>query len=190
MIKINLLPIEEELKQVKATQEVVVFFAAVLLSIVVLFLHNSSLSSELKKIRNDIMAATDKINSMKDVETLHKTIQEQKAQIATKLSAVKQVTDSQTTFVRHLDEMQNIIPNGIWFSSMSFTGSSSVFECKATSYYEISDLYNRIKSSEFFSIGDFPSISEASPESGMTVYKFKLASNLNNLTIRTKQSEE
>ncbi|RMF96223.1 MAG: hypothetical protein D6734_04080 [Candidatus Schekmanbacteria bacterium] len=189
MIKINLLPIEDELKQAKATQEVIVYFAAVLITILALFLHNSSLSSELSSVRKEINEINNKINSMKEVENLHKTIQQKKAQIAAKLAAVKKVTESQVTYVRHLDEMQNIIPKGVWLNSLSFTGSTAVFECKSSSYYEISEFYNRLKNSDFFIVENFPSIIEGSPEGGIPVYKFKITSALQNLKIETAQAK-
>jgi len=154
----------------------------------VLFFHNSSLNAELGKTRKDVLDLQDKINSMKDVETLHKTIQDKKTAITAKLDAVKKVTDSQVTFIRHIDEMQKIIPSGIWIEKIGFTGSSSNFECKASSYYEISDFYKRLKSSGYFTVGAFPSISEAAPEGGVSVYKFKINSNLKDLTIKTKQA--
>ncbi|MBI5374497.1 MAG: PilN domain-containing protein [Candidatus Schekmanbacteria bacterium] len=189
MIKINLLPIEREIKQARATIELSIYLATVFVLVILLFILNVVRQSTLSSLTAEVENLTQKVNSMKDVEALHTSIQDEKAKLTTKLDSVLMVTESETTFIKHLDELSLLIPGGIWLDTLDFTGTSYSFGCNAASYYDVSQFYNKVKESSLFTIGPFPSIAEAGTEAGRPTYKFKISGTTKDLKIHRTQAE-
>lgn len=151
MVRINLLPVKQIKKVLKARKEVIAFLLALLaLSVLILGLAFTRVMlvndlhaaiNELKKEKNSYQSTINEIEKLK----------KDKATLETKLATIKKLKKGSHITVRILDEIANLTPaNRMWLNSFNQTPDSLKLSGVALDNETIAQFMKLIKESPLF----------------------------------------
>lgn len=151
MITINLLPVKQIQKRLKALADIIklgVFLAATLIALGVIALLLSGQISGLKKEIAALQADRDTYkDTLEDIEKLKKD----KADLETKLNVISTLKKDSRLTVRLVDEIANLVPqNKMWLLSLSQGGGKLIFSGVAQDNAIIANFMNDLEASPYF----------------------------------------
>src|SRR4030043_1999778 len=150
MIKVNLIPV----KRKKKSKPVPTFIITmVVMTIVVsiamaylVFFFNSRLSAKKALVADNekkIAELKEKIKAVENFEQLNKTFQQ-------KNDIIEQLSKSRSVPVKLLDEISNLLPNGIWFQTMTMFGDNVSIDGYGFTNTDIVSYVDNVKNSKIF----------------------------------------
>jgi len=150
MPSINLRPWREELRAERQKQFITILVGGLIIAAGLVFLWSGSVNSQIEyqKQRNAYLNS-----SMKELDKKTKEIQQLKAKKEKLLSRMKVIQDLQGTrpiIVRVFDELVKTLPDGLYYNSLSRTGSQLSIAGMAESNNRISGLMRNLESSPWF----------------------------------------
>jgi type IV pilus assembly protein PilN len=185
MVRINLLPVKQIKRVLKARNEVLVFFLVLLMLLAVLFgigvtrvMRINGLNVDLKnlqEVRNSYQSTINEIEQLK----------KDKAKLETKLAMIKKLKKGSHSTVRILDEIANLTPpNRMWLNSLVQTPGSLQLTGVALDNETIAQFMKQLKESPLFNDAELAN-SSLTMVAGQKLKAFSLT-----CTVTTLQSEE
>jgi len=150
MIKVNLIAV----KRKKKSKPLLTFIITMLIvtigvSIVMAYLFfffNSRLSAkkaEFAAKEKQIAELKEKIKAVENFEQLNKTFQQRN-------DIIEQLSRSRSVPVKLLDEISNLLPNGIWFQTMTVSGDNVSIDGYSFTNTDIVSYVDNVKNSKIF----------------------------------------
>jgi type IV pilus assembly protein PilN len=170
MAKINLRAWREEQAAERQKQFVVNIVAAIFLAAAVVFLIGFyiDMQADRQKDRNDFLKS--EIAQLDFQLKEIKELKNQRARLLNRLNAIQDLQGTRPLIVRSFDEMVRVLPDGVYYSSLSRKGSSIVLQGRAEKSDDVSNLMRQIYASIWF--GE-PNLSTVANDGSMK--KFKLS---------------
>jgi type IV pilus assembly protein PilN len=182
MIRINLLAAERESKKKKATfqsgQKVTIACSLVLvLTGTVIGWRFMAISSESKKLDEDIAKAQTEAQRLHAVIQQVQQFEQQKAQLQQRVVLIEQLRKSQTGPVHMLDQVSRSMPSMLWLTNLKQEGDTSVqIDGRSTTQTGVSDFVGNLEGSGYFkkSVDIVESKTEPIPQPPGQLIKFSL----------------
>ncbi|MEW6214951.1 MAG: PilN domain-containing protein [Nitrospirota bacterium] len=151
MIKVNLLPVKKKRKKPKPIPSFVITMAIVtivtgIIMAYLVFLFNSRLATKRAQLtanEKKIAGLREKITAVENFEQINVTIQQKK-------DIIEQLRKNQSVPVKLLDEINNLLPRGVWLQTMTVSGESIDIEGYAFTNSEVVSYVDNIKNSKMF----------------------------------------
>jgi type IV pilus assembly protein PilN len=168
MAKINLRPWREELRQEKQQQFLVTLGGALFFAAAILFFWHQYLNGliEDQKSRNAfILQETDKLKEQ--IAEIDRLKQERK-RLIDRMKVIQELQGNRPVIVKVFDELVQTIPDGVYYSNISFKGSELKISGIADSNNRISSLMRNFDTSEWFKEPNLTSVKAIKGEGGTT----------------------
>ncbi|BBB24898.1 PilN domain-containing protein [Amphritea japonica] len=170
MAKINLRAWREELAAERQKQFVVNILAAAFLAAIVVFLIGFYIDMQTDRqkerntyLRNEIAQLDHQLKEIKELKN-------KRARLLDRLNAIQELQGTRPLIVRSFDEMVRVLPDGVYYSSLSRSGDSINLQGRAEKSDDVSTLMRSVYASIWF--GE-PNLSTVATDSGMK--KFNLS---------------
>ena len=185
MIHINLLPVRQIKKRLRAVNELIVFALSLAVLLVGIGIASGVVAHTISSLNQDIVQLTAKKNSynpiLKQIAELKKT----KLNLEAKINTIKKLKKGSQVTVRILDELANRTPsNRIWLKSLKQTGNSLKLDAVALDNATIAQYMDSLGTSPLFSVADLDSTKQIEV-AGQKLKSFSL-----NVGITTAPAEE
>ncbi len=173
MIKVNLLSLKKRKKQkpVPAFLISMVFItlaAGVILAYLVFFFRGQ-VTERQTRVKNNEATIEELKRKIKDVEDFEKrnAVFQQRKEIIETLGKNKALP------VKILDEMNALLPEGVWLTSMNVTGGNVSLSCTAFTNTDVVNYVDNLKNSKLFT-DVYLQESVQAQTAGYTLYNFRL----------------
>ena len=173
MIKVNLLPVKKRKKQKPLpTFLIAMVFAtlvagAILAYLVVFF--SGRVSEKKAKVSDNEAKITELKLKIKDVEDFEK----RNADFKKRKDIIEQLGKNKTLPVKILDEIDKLLPAGVWLTSMDVAGDKINLSCTAFTNSDVVNYVDNLKLSKLFT-DVYLQESVQAQVSGYSVYNFRL----------------
>ena len=150
MIKVNLIPVKRK-KKAKPLPTFILTMVIVTIGVSIVmaylfFFFNSRLSAkkaEFAAKEKQIAELKEKIKAVENFEQLNKTFQQRN-------DIIEQLSKSRSVPVKLLDEISNLLPNGIWFQTMTVSGDNVSIDGYGFTNTDIVSYVDNVKNSKIF----------------------------------------
>jgi len=173
MIKVNLLPVKRKRKPKPMPSFIVTMIIITVITIIVManlaFFFNSRLSKKktlFKDNEGKIAEFKTKIKEVENFEQLNKTIEQRNG-------IIEQLRKNQSMPVKLLDEVNNLLPNGVWLDKMTVSGENVSMEGYAFANSDIVAYVDNIKNSQILTEA-YLQESKSTTIENTPLYMFKL----------------
>ncbi|MHC1698467.1 MAG: PilN domain-containing protein [Geobacteraceae bacterium] len=177
MIKINLLPVRAAKRKETARQQAIIVAGTLVLVLLLalgaysyLLIRISSTKDEISKAEQELAELKAQIGKINELEKL-------KAEVAKKLDILNQLRREKTGPVNRLKTISQAVPERLWITGYSESGTSVTLSGVAFSEELIADFMRSIEQSPDFATVELI-VSEQVVMSGMKLKKFDLRFNL------------
>jgi type IV pilus assembly protein PilN len=173
MIKVNLLPVKRKKKPKPVptfviTMVVMTIVVSVAMAYLVFFF-NSRLSmkkAEVADKEKKIAELKEKIKAVENFEQLNKTFQQ-------KNDIIEQLSRNKSVPVKLLDEISNLLPDGVWLHALSISGENINIEGSGFTNSDIVSYIDNLKNSKIFT-EVYLQESRSTTVEKITLYTFRL----------------
>lgn len=161
MIRINLLPIRQLRKRIRARNEVVVFAASLALVLVVLGIVGLGLSHKVSTLKGQISALQQKKTSYQPILKQIDQLKRNKEILEKKVDVIKKLKQGSQLSVRILDEIAERTPTSrLWLKSLKEAGGQLQLTGVALDNATIAQYMKQLGDSPFFLDADLSSSSQ------------------------------
>ena len=171
MIKINLLPVKKKKKAKPLPTFLIVTVGLALLSIAVVVYMNFFFGSRVKE-REATVARNEE--TLKQLEKKIKEVddyEKRNADYKKRKELIEQLEKNTAIPVKILDELSNVLPVGVWLSTLNIGGDTVSLRCSAFSNTDVVNFVNNLKGSKIFT-DVYLQESVQGQEGGFTIYNF------------------
>jgi len=173
MIKVNLIPVKRK-KKAKPLPTFLITMVIVTIGVSIVmtylfFFFNSRLSAkkaEFAAKEKQIAELKEKIKAVENFEQLNKTFQQRN-------DIIEQLSKSRSVPVKLLDEISNLLPNGIWFQTMTMSGDNVSIDGYGFTNTDIVSYVDNVKNSKIFT-DVYLQESKSTEREKIPLYMFKL----------------
>lgn len=151
MIRINLLPIRQIKKRVRARNEVLVFITSLVLLLALLGGAAWSLNQKVTSTKETIASLNKKKAQYNAIINEMKQLDADRAKLTVKIDAIKQLKSKSQTTVRLLDEIAKATPDSIWLESLRQAGANVSLTGIALDNTRLADYMDSLTASPYFS---------------------------------------
>lgn len=171
MARINLLPWRDELRREK-NQEfgVVAAITAIIAALIVammIFYMNNSLANQRERnqfLQQQIDILDSKIEQISELEST-------KANLLARMNIIQQLQRSRPEAVHLFEDLVTTVPDGVWLTSLTQSGSTLTIQGKAESNGRVSAYMRQIEASDYF---DLPRLEVIEADQGSRNNNFTL----------------
>ena len=169
MIKINLLA-EKKAVRARTTRisfdagfDAQVFLMVGALGLALLYVgwQWRSLSSEKNRLTVEIVEAEKEAKRLESVNKKGEELKAKRTELQDKVTLITDLKNNQSGPVHLLDQVSRNLPDFVWLEALNETGSTLTITGKATTYNAVSNFYNNLTESPFFTQVDLGTTSEA-----------------------------
>ena len=180
MIRINLLPIRQTQKRQTVQQQLLLGLGLVVVTLIGCIVWAAMVSSAVEKRRQEI---TRKQNELKQLDKIIGEVNEftaKKKEYEEKLKVIDDLKRSKSGPVRALDDLAAEIPNRVWLTRVVEKNRAVTVEGRAIDHEDVSAFMKSLQKSKYFG-GIVLSYSKANadPQTGETLYEFKITCSVN-----------
>ena len=151
MIRINLLPIRQMKKKQRLKTELLGFFAALVLVLLVLAVGWFALSGKIANLQNELVALENKKQSYQPILKQIDILKKEKELVEKKLDSIKKLQAGAQVTVRVLDEVASRTPTSrMWLSSLQQSAGRLQLQGIALDNETIAQYMQQLEASEFF----------------------------------------
>lgn len=152
MIRINLLPVKKRKKKAKPLPSFIVPLISITsLTLIILayffFHYSSNLNSARAQFKSNDQKIAELKNKIREVENFEKVNKDYEE----KNKLIEQLRKNQNLPVMMLDEISRNLPNGVWISSMTVSGSNIAIDGYAFTNSDVVAYVTNLKGSSSFS---------------------------------------
>jgi type IV pilus assembly protein PilN len=140
MIKINLLPREEQRRRISVKIPQAVAVTVIILAAVGMWAYWRSLKGELERLRVDSAGIRSEIARAKQIVQLVEQYERDKKQLKDRLTLIQGLVSAQGSAVRLLDGISQVMPDDIWLAAMNKVSGRVVLQGYATSLFAVANL--------------------------------------------------
>jgi type IV pilus assembly protein PilN len=173
MIKVNLLPVKKRKKQKPLPTFLISIVFVTLIACVVLaylvFFFSGRVSEKKAKVRDNEVKITELKQKIKDVEDFEK----RNAVFQKRKEIIEQLGKNKTLPVKILDEINSLLPPGVWLVSMDVVGDNVNLSCTAFTNTDVVNYVDNLKLSKLFA-DIYLQESVQTQASGYSLYNFRL----------------
>ena len=173
MIKVNLLPVKKRKKQKPMPTFLISMVFVTLIAGVVLvylvFFFKGRVSERQAKVRDNEVIITELKQKIKDVEDFEK----RNADFQKRKEIIEQLGKNKTLPVKILDEINKLLPPGVWLVSMEVAGNNINLSCTAFTNTDVVNYVDNLKLSKLFA-DIYLQESVQAQVAGYSIYNFKL----------------
>lgn len=156
MIRINLL--EEQRKAPTKSRELnlggssgIVAVAMIALAVLFVGYKSFSLGSQQKSLQREVAAADAELKELQDALKLIDTHKAKKEALNRQVELISELKRRQQVPVHLLDQLSTELPDFLWLEGLEETGGKVKIRGRATTYNAVSNFYNNLNNSPFFS---------------------------------------
>ena len=190
MVRINLLPVKQIKKVLKARREIVVFLLAFVVLLVVLFGVGFTRVLRIEELNASIQSLEKEKNSYQSTINEIEQLKKDKAKLETKMTMIKKLKKGSHLTVKILDEIATITPtNRLWLQSLVQTPNALQLSGTALDNETIAQFMKRVKDSPLFIDAELAN-SSLVVVSGQKLKSFSLTCNLEALQTDEPAAEE
>jgi len=150
MIKVNLIPVKRKKKAKPLptfiiTMVIVTIGVSIVMAYLFFFFNSRLFVKKAQFAANEKMVAElkEKIKAVENFEQLNKTFQQRN-------DIIEQLSKSRSVPVKLLDEISNLLPNGIWFQTMTVSGDNVSIDGYGFTNTDIVSYVDNVKNSKIF----------------------------------------
>ena len=150
MVRINLLPWRDQLREQRKKQFIAVLAATVVASLSILFLADLYISAGINQqqsrnqyLQNQINLLNKSISEIKDLRT-------RKEQLLERMEVIQGLQGNRPVIVRVFDEVAKVVPEGVYFKDLAIEGNQLTLVGVAESNSQISALMRNFDASDWF----------------------------------------
>ena len=173
MIRVNLLPVKKRKKQkplpaFMISMVFVTLIAGAILAYLVFFF-SGRLAERQATVRNNETKIAELKQKIKDVEDFEK----RNADFQKRKEIIEQLGKNKTLPVKILDEINTLLPPGVWLVSMDVAGDKVSLSCTAFTNTDVVNYVDKLKLSKLFT--DIYLLESVQAQvSGYSLYNFRL----------------
>jgi len=145
MIRINLLPVKSNRKQEAGRQQLILFVIALLVCLGINGYVWQSTSSQEAGVRARVAKTQAQIKQLDKAIAEVKDIDKKKADLNTKLAALKTLKAGRAGPVKVLDALQGAVPKKVWLSSISEKGGSMKLDGSAVTQDDLAGFMSALQ---------------------------------------------
>ncbi len=168
MARINLLPWRDELRKERQKNFLIGLGATVAIAVVLIFARDLMLNSaiENQKARNQFVQT--------EISTLDGKIKEinelkdKKKELLARMEVIQNLQGNRPVIVRVFDELVQVLPDGVYFTSLSMSGTTIKIQGVSESNNRISKLMRQLDESEWFSSPNLAAVKALRGKDGST----------------------
>lgn len=178
MIKINLLPTKQAKKKESTYLQLGVAGGALLLALIIAVFLNQMVQRKLDNeqvVINDLNA---KLNKLKSVIDKVEDYKKEKADLESKISAIKQLNAQRSGPVKFLAEFSSILPERAWVTGFKETEKQMTLEGVAADGPTVTTFVDNLRASKFFSNIELLRVEQVT-EKGQNRQKFYINCSVN-----------
>jgi type IV pilus assembly protein PilN len=173
MIKVNLIPLKRKKKAKPIPAFIIVgvivtLIVGIVMAYLIFFFTSRLAAKKTHYVANEktIAELKEKIKAVENFEKLNKTIQQRN-------EIIEQLSKNKSVPVKVLDEVSNLMPNGIWLESVTVIGASISLNGYGFTNPDIVAFVDNVKNSKMFTEVYLQESVSAELEK-IPLYKFKL----------------
>lgn len=173
MIKVNLLPVKKRKKQKPLPSFLISMVFITLASGAILaylvFFFSGQVSERQAKVRNNEATIEELKRKIKDVQDFEK----RNAVFQQRKEIIETLGKNKTLPVKILDEINALLPPGVWLTSMDVKGDNLNLSCTAFTNTDVVNYVDNLKNSKLFT-DIYLQESVQAQAAGFTLYNFRL----------------
>ncbi|MFT7558198.1 MAG: type IV pilus assembly protein PilN [Flavobacteriales bacterium] len=173
MAQINLLPWREEVRQEKKKEFLIQLVGVAIVSGLLCFAWIKSVDASISSQRERNQMLTSKIGLLKKEVNEIQTLKKKKKELEQRIRVIQDLEGKRSTIVHYFDELVRIMPEGVYFTSLSRKGGGFSVKGISESNQKISELMRRIDENTWF-VGAKLKTVVASPGYGPQSARFDL----------------
>ena len=190
MIHINLLPVRQIKKKLKARKQVFGLGITLLAVLVLLGFAALILGFKVDELKNSIASLTKEKAKYQTTINQIEQLKKDQALLETKLNTISQLKKGSQLTVRVMDELANVVPsNRLWLNSMSFNGTILRISGIALDNATIADFMEAVVTSPFFATAELSGTSSTGYQ-GRQLKSFSLTINVVNADYQQEQTKK
>ena len=140
MIKINLLPREEQKRRISVKIPQAVAVTVIILVAVGMWAYWRSLKGELERLRVDSAGIRGEIARAKQIVQLIEQYERDKKQLKDRLTLIQGLISAQGSAVRLLDGISQAVPDDVWLVGIAKVSGRLVLQGYASSHFAVANL--------------------------------------------------
>ena len=140
MIKINLLPREEQKRRISVKIPQAVAVTLIILVAVGMWAYWRSLTGELERLRVDSAGIRSEIARAKQIVQLIEQYERDKKLLQERLTLIQRLVSAQGSAVRLLDGISQVMPDDIWLAAINKVSGRLVLQGYASSHFAVANL--------------------------------------------------
>jgi type IV pilus assembly protein PilN len=109
-----------------------------------------ALTSELKQVRRDVQQANEEVEKVREGLRIIAELEAKKALIDKQVDIISQLRRARTIPVDLMNQVNQNLPDFLWFASLTETGNEIAFNGRATTENAPANLYNNLADSPYF----------------------------------------
>lgn len=190
MIHINLLPVRQIKKKLKARKQVFGLGITLLAVLVLLGFAALILGFKVDELKTSIASLTKEKAKYQTTINQIEQLKKDQALLETKLNTISQLKKGSQLTVRVMDELANVVPsNRLWLNSMSFNGTILRISGIALDNATIADFMEAVVTSPFFATAELSGTSSTNYQ-GRQLKSFSLTINVVNADYQQEQTKK
>ena len=190
MIHINLLPVRQIKKKLKARKQVFGLGITLLAVLVLLGFAALILGFKVDELKTSIASLTKEKAKYQTTINQIEQLKKDQALLETKLNTISQLKKGSQLTVRVMDELANVVPsNRLWLNSMSFNGTILRISGIALDNATIADFMEAVVTSPFFATAELSGTSSTGYQ-GRQLKSFSLTINVVNADYQQEQTKK
>ncbi len=173
MININLLPWREELRQERDRQMLSISVGIWVLCAAIIFAVYNYIGLKQEHQQNRNRYLTEQIMQLDEKITEIRGLQAQKTMLINRMDVIQNLQRERTQVVHLFNDIVQKLPDGVYYRSLDKKGKTFSLQGTAQSNVRVSDLMNRLDSSDWFANPDLTVVTTTQDE-GASLSQFSL----------------
>ncbi|WP_281646089.1 PilN domain-containing protein [Parendozoicomonas sp. Alg238-R29] len=150
MARINLLPWREELRQQRQKNFLIALGITVAIAVALIFLRDMMLNSAIENQRGRSQFIQTEISTLDGKIKEINELKEKKEELLARMEVIQSLQGNRPVIVRMFDELVRVLPDGVYFTSLSMTGRTINVQGVSESNNRISKLMRQLDESNWF----------------------------------------
>lgn len=175
MIRINLLPVRQTQKRQTVQQQMLVAVAALAVVLLGTFAWYYKVSSDAASLQAQIAAKQSELDKLKKAIGEVNSLKAKKKELEDKQKIIEDLRKGKTGPVRALDDLATEIPDRVWITGLTETGSAVALEGLAVTNEDVSAFMKSLQSSKYFSTIRLDYSRANKGDGGVEIYQFRIS---------------
>ena len=151
MIKINLLPVKEELKKIAIRNNIIVFVLSLIVVILVMVIMQNSIINRKNEVNKNISDIDIEIKRLKKITSKIPQTKNKKDELKEKLKVIQNLEKNRLLPVIILETLTKDVPNQLWFTSLVFQGGKIAITGKSLDHTLVAEFIKNLEKEKYFS---------------------------------------